>query len=126
MTVRSLDCAHNLSEFKISIAVFALYLVLSHILWIYACALSRVVCRTLVTCSFLYLYSLYHLPKGPENTFGLIFILVGVPTTDSMLPAYMFASLHDELHSVTSPKLHRKNRNCTTVVNPGAHTLLEE
>ena len=42
-----------------------------------------------------------------------------------MLPAYMFASLHDELHSVTSPKLHRKNRNCTMVVNPGAHTLLD-
>ena len=37
------------------------------------------------------LYSLYHLPKGPENTFGLTFILVGVPTIDNILPVYTFA-----------------------------------
>ena len=67
--------------------------------------------------------SLYHFPKGPHSTFGLTLIFVGLPTTDSMLPAYTFASLQDAVHSVSSQKLHRKNKNCTMVVNPGAHTL---
>jgi len=52
-------------------------------------------------------------PYNPEYAFGLIFILVGVPVMDSMLPAYMLTSLHYVLHSVSSRKLHRKNKNCT-------------
>ena len=30
--------------------------------------------------------AVYHLPKGPEYTFEVMFILVEVPTIDSMLP----------------------------------------
>ena len=66
---------------------------------------------------------LYHLPNGPKYTFDVMFILLGVPTTDSMLPVKTFAALHVALHSVSSLKLHRKNKNCSIVVNPGAHTL---
>ena len=52
-------------------------------------------------------------PYTPEYTFGLIFYLVGVPVIESMVPAYMLTSLHDALHSVSSLKLRRKNKNCT-------------
>ena len=45
---------------------------------------------------------------------------------ESMLPAYMLASLQEVLQSVSSLKLHRKNKNCTMVVNPGARTLCRQ
>ena len=69
---------------------------------------------------------LYHLPNGPKYTFDVMFILLGVPTTDSMLPVKTFAALQAVLHSASSLKLHRKNKNCSMVVNPGAHTLCRQ
>ena len=73
-----------------------------------------------------------HLGWGPydrqhtTSVYVCLFILVGVPTMESMLPAYMLASLQEVLQSVSSLKLHRKNKNCTMVVNPGARTLCRQ